>query len=121
MRDETDADLKRLPTGIAELDRVTGGGIVPGSALLVGGEPGIGKSTLLLQVAAALAEAGRKTLYFTGEEATAQVRLRAQRLGVAERAVAIAAETSVSNILATAGEGATPDLIIVELGPDFVD
>jgi len=114
LRDETDADLKRLTTGIAELDRVTGGGIVPGSALLVGGEPGIGKSTLLLQVAAALAEAGRRTLYFTGEEATAQVRLRAQRLGVAERAVAIAAETSVSNILATAGEGPTPDLIIVD-------
>jgi DNA repair protein RadA/Sms len=114
LKDASDEDLKRLPTGIAELDRVTGGGIVPGSALLIGGEPGIGKSTLLLQVAAALAETGRKTLYFTGEEATAQVRLRARRLGVAERAVAIAAETSVSNILATAGEGPTPDLIIVD-------
>jgi DNA repair protein RadA/Sms len=114
LKDEADLDVKRLSSGIAELDRVTGGGIVPGSALLVGGEPGIGKSTLLLQVAAALSGAGRSTLYFTGEEATAQVRLRAQRLGVAERAVVIAAETSVSNILATAADGPIPDLMIVD-------
>jgi DNA repair protein RadA/Sms len=114
LKDGADVDVKRLSSGIAELDRVTGGGIVPGSALLIGGEPGIGKSTLLLQAAAALAGTGRRTLYFTGEEATAQVRLRAQRLGVAERAVAIAAETSVSNILATAAAGPTPDLLIVD-------
>ena len=81
---DTDGDkIDRMPTGLGELDRVTGGGIVPGSALLIGGEPGIGKSTLLLQVAAAFAAAGRRAVYFTGEEATAQVRLRAERLGLA--------------------------------------
>src|SRR4029453_13690668 len=64
-----------LPTGRAEADRVPGGGIVPGSALLIGGEPGIGKSTLLLQLAAAFAKAGRRAIYFSGEEAAAQVRL----------------------------------------------
>jgi DNA repair protein RadA/Sms len=104
----------RMPTGIAELDRVTGGGLVPGAAILIGGEPGIGKSTLLLQVAAALAAAGRRVLYFTGEESTAQVRLRAQRLGLGKSAVSLAAETSLTNILATAGAGSHPDLIIVD-------
>ena len=74
----------RIPTSMPELDRVTGGGIVPGSALLIGGEPGIGKSTLLLQLSAAIAKSGRRALYFSGEEATAQVRLRAERLGLAE-------------------------------------
>ena len=75
-----------MPTGLAELDRVTGGGIVPGSALLIGGEPGIGKSTLLLQLAAAFANAGRRAIYFSGEEAAAQVRLRAERLGLSRGA-----------------------------------
>src|SRR5262249_40106603 len=83
----------RITTGIAELDRVTGGGIVPGSALLIGGEPGIGKSTLLLQLAASLANAGRRAVYFSGEEAIAQVRLRADRLGLAQAPVALASET----------------------------
>ncbi len=104
----------RIPTGLAELDRVTGGGIVPGSALLIGGEPGIGKSTLLLQVAAALANAGRRAVYFTGEEAATQVRLRAERLGLAGAPVALACETSLSNILATLAEGRPPDLVIVD-------
>jgi DNA repair protein RadA/Sms len=106
--------LDRIPTGLAELDRVTGGGIVPGSALLIGGEPGIGKSTLLLQVAAALASAGRRALYFTGEEAATQVRLRAERLGLAAAPVALACETSLANILATLGEGKTPDLVVID-------
>ena len=97
--------VQRMPTGLAELDRVTGGGIVPGSALLVGGEPGIGKSTLLLQVAAAFAAAGRRALYFTGEEALAQVRLRAERLGLQQAPLALASETSLANMLATAGGG----------------
>jgi DNA repair protein RadA/Sms len=74
----------RSRTGIAELDRVLGGGFVPGSVVLVGGDPGIGKSTLLLQAAAKVAETGRRTLYVSGEEAIEQVRLRALRLGVAE-------------------------------------
>jgi DNA repair protein RadA/Sms len=104
----------RLPTGMAELDRVTGGGIVPGSALLIGGEPGIGKSTLLLQLCAAFASAGRRTLYFSGEEATAQVRLRAERLGLAQAPVALASETNLANILATLAEGKRPDLIVID-------
>ena len=94
-------EAPRFSTGIAELDRVTGGGIVPGSALLIGGEPGIGKSTLLLQLAAALARAGRRAIYFSGEEAAAQVRLRAERLGLADAPVELACETNLANILAT--------------------
>jgi DNA repair protein RadA/Sms len=104
----------RLSTGMAELDRVTGGGIVPGSALLIGGEPGIGKSTLLLQLSAAFAMAGRRTMYFSGEEATAQVRLRAERLGLSHAPVALASETNLANILATLAEGRRPDLIIID-------
>jgi DNA repair protein RadA/Sms len=91
----------RIPTGLAEFDRATGGGIVPGSALLIAGEPGIGKSTLLLQVAAAFAASGRRALYFSGEESAAQVQLRAQRLGLASAPVALACETNLANILAT--------------------
>ena len=102
---DTDGDkLERMPTGLAELDRVTGGGIVPGSALLIGGEPGIGKSTLLLQVAAALARAG-------GAPSTSRARKRPPRCVCAPngwafgRARGARGETSLSNILATLGEG----------------
>src|SRR6476660_7748044 len=105
--------LTRRATGLAELDRVTGGGIVPGSAMLIGGEPGIGKSTLLLQLAAALAKAGRRALYFSGEEAVAQVRLRAERLGVTSAPVGLASETNLANSLATLAEGKRADLIII--------
>ena len=104
----------RIVTGLNELDRVTGGGIVPGSALLIGGEPGIGKSTLLLQLAAAFAKDGRRAMYFSGEEATAQVRLRAERLGLSKAPVALASETNLANILATLGEGKRPDLIVID-------
>ncbi len=107
-------EAPRLPTGIAELDRVTGGGIVPGSALLIGGEPGIGKSTLLLQLAASLAQAGRRALYFSGEEAAAQVRLRAARLGLAGAPVDLASETNLSNILATLDDGRRADLVVID-------
>jgi DNA repair protein RadA/Sms len=112
-------EAPRVATGFAELDRVTGGGIVPGSAILIGGEPGIGKSTLLLQLAANLARHGRRTLYFSGEEATAQVRLRAERLGLANAPVALAAETNLSNILATLDDDASErkrgaDLVIID-------
>ena len=106
--------IARVATGIGELDRVTGGGIVPGSALLIAGEPGIGKSTLLLQLAARFASAGRRTIYFSGEEATAQVRLRAERLGLAGAPLALAAETNLGNILATLGAGARPELIVID-------
>jgi DNA repair protein RadA/Sms len=107
-------EAPRFSTGMAELDRVTGGGIVPGSALLIGGEPGIGKSTLLLQLSASVSRAGRRAIYFSGEEAAAQVRLRAERLGLAAAPVALAAETNLANILATLGGGARPDLVVVD-------
>ncbi len=107
-------EAPRFSTGIGELDRVTGGGIVPGSALLIGGEPGIGKSTLLLQLAAALARSGRRAVYFSGEEAAAQVRLRAARLGLDDAPVALACETSLATILATLEAGPPPDLIVID-------
>src|SRR5262249_21459501 len=105
-------DAPRLPSGIAELDRVTGGGFVRGSVLLVGGDPGIGKSTLLIQTAAALARTGHRAVYISGEEAVAQVRLRAERLGLAAAPVELAAETSVEDIIATLGQGKTPRLVV---------
>lgn len=108
------AEAPRIPTGLPELDRVTGGGIVPGSAILIGGEPGIGKSTLLLQVAARFADSGRRAVYFSGEEAAAQVRLRAERLGLAASPVALGAETNLANILATLEQGRRPDLVIID-------
>ncbi|ODT76569.1 MAG: DNA repair protein RadA [Pelagibacterium sp. SCN 64-44] len=104
----------RVVTGLAELDRVTGGGFVKGSALLVGGDPGIGKSTLLLQSAAALANKGKRVVYVSGEEAVAQVRLRAQRLGLGAAEVLLAAETNVEIILATLEAGPAPDLVIID-------
>lgn len=107
-------DAPRLASGIAELDRVTGGGFVRGSVLLVGGDPGIGKSTLLIQAAAALARAGHRAVYISGEEAVAQVRLRADRLSLREAAVELAAETSVEDIIATLSEGKIPRLIVID-------
>lgn len=107
-------EAPRITTGIAELDRATGGGFVRGSALLVGGDPGIGKSTLLMQAAAALAMKGYRVVYVSGEEAVAQVRLRAQRLGSASAPVELAAETNVEDILATISEGRKPDLVILD-------
>ena len=104
----------RVVTGLAEFDRVTGGGFVRGSALLVGGDPGIGKSTLLLQSAGALAAQGKRVIYVSGEEAVAQVRLRAQRLGLGEANVLLAAETNVEIILATLESGPPPDLVIID-------
>jgi DNA repair protein RadA/Sms len=104
----------RITTGMPELDRVTGGGIVPGSAILIGGEPGIGKSTLLLQLAAAFSQQRRRAIYFSGEEAAAQVRLRAQRLGLSSAPVDLASETNLANILATLADGKRPDLVIID-------
>jgi DNA repair protein RadA/Sms len=107
-------DAPRLPSGIAELDRVTGGGFVRGSVLLMAGDPGIGKSTLLLQATAAMARSGNRAVYISGEEAVAQVRLRAERLGLREAAVELAAETSVEDIIATMSEGKIPRLIVID-------
>src|SRR6202171_4656656 len=107
-------DAPRLPSGVAELDRVTGGGFVRGSVLLMAGDPGIGKSTLLIQASAAMARAGHRAVYISGEEAVAQVRLRAERLGLRDAKVELAAETSVEDIIATLSEGKTPRLIIID-------
>ena len=93
------AESERIPTGVAELDRVLGGGLVPASLVLVGGEPGVGKSTLLLSALAAMSTS-RRVLLVTGEESTAQVGLRAARLGGAEK-VEILAETELATVCAT--------------------
>ena len=107
-------DAPRLPTGMAELDRVLGGGLVPASAVLVGGDPGIGKSTLLLQAAAGLAQKGPRVVYLSGEEATAQVRMRAARLGLQQAPVALGTETNLANIIATLSSAPPPSLIIID-------
>jgi DNA repair protein RadA/Sms len=107
-------DAPRLASGLAEFDRVTGGGFVPGSVLLLGGDPGIGKSTLLIQVAASLARGKHRAAYISGEEAVAQVRLRAERLGLAHAQVELAAETAIEDIVATLGEGRTPKLVVID-------
>jgi DNA repair protein RadA/Sms len=92
-------DAPRTPTGISEFDRILGGGVVPGSAVLVGGEPGIGKSTLLLQVAHELARnGGTKVLYVTSEESARQTKLRAERLGIESKGLLVLAETNVERI-----------------------
>ncbi|MBV7256085.1 DNA repair protein RadA [Pacificimonas sp. WHA3] len=117
-----DADTPLPPrtgTGISELDRTLGGGIVPGSAILIGGDPGIGKSTLLLQVAGRLAKGGtdekaRRVVYISGEEAADQVRLRARRLGLGDAPVELASATSVRDILTTLTDGPPPALLVID-------
>ena len=104
----------RIGTGISELDRTLGGGIVPGSAVLIGGDPGIGKSTLLLQVAGRLAESGRRIVYISGEEASDQVRLRARRLGLGKAPVELGSVTSVRDILTTLADGKPPALLVID-------
>jgi DNA repair protein RadA/Sms len=104
----------RILTKIGELDRLTGGGFVPGSVILLGGEPGIGKSTLLIQACATLASQGHRVVYISGEEAVAQVRMRAERLGLAQSPVELAAETSVEDIVATLMQGRAPALVVID-------
>jgi DNA repair protein RadA/Sms len=104
----------RTPTGIAEFDRALGGGLVAGSATLIGGDPGIGKSTLLLQAAARLAMRGLPVVYISGEEATDQVRLRARRLGLGDAPLRLAAATSVRDILTTLEEETPPALLVID-------
>ncbi len=103
----------RQISGLQEFDRVLGGGLVPGSAILVGGDPGIGKSTLLLQAAAAFARAGANAIYISGEEAGAQVRMRAQRLGLADAPMRLGAETALRDILTTL-DAERPDLAVID-------
>jgi DNA repair protein RadA/Sms len=104
----------RCATGIAELDRVLGGGLVPASAVLIGGDPGIGKSTLLLQAAATLARAGMRVLYVSGEESIEQVRLRARRLGLADAAIELAAAINVRDIASTLEQTAGATLVVID-------
>ena len=104
----------RLASGIEELDRVLGGGIVPGAAILIGGDPGIGKSTLMLQAAAALSGDDREVVYVSGEESVDQIRLRALRLGLAQSPARLASATSVGDILATVDHAKAPSLLIVD-------
>ncbi len=111
--------LVRRSTGLAEFDRALGGGLVPGSAVLMGGDPGIGKSTLLLQASAAVAiankdGAGGEAVYISGEEAAGQVRLRAERLGLARAPIRLAAATSVRDILTTLGGMEPPALLVID-------
>ncbi|HXI88150.1 MAG TPA: DNA repair protein RadA [Parvularculaceae bacterium] len=103
----------RFLTGNTEFDRACGGGLVPGSALLIGGDPGVGKSTLLLQIAAGLARAGQSVAYISGEEATAQIRLRAERLGLSDAPVRLAAATALRDILATL-KAERPDIVVID-------
>jgi DNA repair protein RadA/Sms len=105
--------VDRLATGIGELDRVLGGGLVPGSLVLLGGAPGIGKSTLTAMALGRLAAAGRRTLYVTGEESAAQVKLRAQRLGPDALRVPIVAETALDTVIATL-EAQSPEVCVID-------
>jgi len=104
----------RQPSGLAEFDRALGGGLVPGSAILMGGDPGIGKSTLLLQTAANVARSGGAVVYVSGEEAAGQVRMRASRLGLADAPIKLASETSVRDILTTLGTMQAPKLLVID-------
>jgi len=105
--------LERVSTGIREVDRLLGGGLIPGSVILFGGEPGIGKSTLLLQLAAALAGSGRKVLYVSGEEAPAQVKLRAERLGIQTPELYLLSEQHLLRIV-KAIEELSPQVLVVD-------
>lgn len=107
------SDVARTATGLAEFDRVLGGGLVPGGVILVGGEPGVGKSTLLLQAAAALSDAGRRVLYVSGEESPAQLRLRGERLSVRSPELLVLGETDVDAIVESARR-ARADVLLVD-------
>ncbi len=111
---EIDVEAARArPTGVGELDRVLGGGLVPGAVVLVAGEPGVGKSTLLLDVAARTAARGQTVLYVTGEESAAQVRLRAGRIGALEQRLLLAAETDLGTVLGHVAQ-ARPALVVAD-------
>lgn len=109
----TATDAHAVPTGVGELDRVLGGGIVPGAVILLAGEPGVGKSTLLLEAAATWARAGRRALYATGEESAAQVRLRAERIGALADALYLCAETDLGSVLGHVA-AITPSLLVLD-------
>jgi DNA repair protein RadA/Sms len=112
LADVSESASERTRCGIGEFDRVMGGGVVPSSATLIGGDPGIGKSTVLLQVASGLAREGRTVLYVSGEESEAQVKLRASRLGVASAGIYLMSETSVERVIAATSEISPYALVI---------
>jgi DNA repair protein RadA/Sms len=113
MSDLTGEEYPRVLTGISEFDRVLGGGIVPGSLVLVGGDPGIGKSTIVAQVAAQVATGERSVLYVSGEESAHQIKLRSRRLGITGEQVFLLTETNLTDALAAA-DRITPDLLIID-------
>src|SRR3954462_1765333 len=110
----TAAEPPRRLTGVAEFDRVTGGGLVPGSALLLGGDPGVGKSTIILQALGKYAQNGGHAIYISGEEAMAQVRMRAARMGLSDAPLMLGAATNVEDILATLEAGRPPAIIAID-------
>ena len=112
--DSRAAPPPRMQSGISEFDRVSGGGLVPGSATLIGGDPGIGKSTLLLQLTCKLAGLGHKAAYISGEESADQVRMRAQRLGLAKAAVELGTATNASDIVASMDGPDKPDVMVID-------
>lgn len=113
LKDVKGTETERTPTGMGELDQVLGGGLVKGSVLLVGGEPGIGKSTIMLQAAGILSDEGQKVLYVSGEESAAQLRLRGDRLGVSDNEIDILSTNSLEDVL-QACELERPDYIILD-------
>ena len=113
LQTEDEAPPRRI-TGIHEFDRVCGGGLVPGSALLVGGDPGVGKSTIILQALAAYARGGGSAVYISGEEAMAQVRMRAARMELSDSPVALGSATCVEDILATLEKGKPPGVVAID-------
>jgi DNA repair protein RadA/Sms len=112
--DFSGSEILRTNVGLEEVDRVLGGGLVPGSAILIGGEPGIGKSTLLIQVAASLSNKNKKVFYISGEESVDQVRLRAKRLGLEKSGVQLASATNILDILRTIDTKDSPTLVIID-------
>ncbi len=111
----------RWESGITEFDRTCGGGLVPGSAVLIGGDPGIGKSTVVLQAVAALSVKGLDCLYVSGEESVAQIRLRATRLGLEDAPLKLCSETNLRNILSTIDEAKSDIVVIDSIQTMFVD
>ncbi|MDW7771276.1 MAG: DNA repair protein RadA [Desulfobulbaceae bacterium] len=113
LTDYSHTDQDRLITGISELDRVLGGGIVPGSMILVGGDPGIGKSTLIMQILAAVAAKGKQVLYVTGEESAQQIRMRADRLNIRDDSIYLATENCAESVI-TVATRLSPALLAVD-------
>ncbi len=104
--------IRRLKTGVEEFDRVLGGGLVPGSVALLGGEPGVGKSTLVLEIGAALSRSGTHVLIATGEESRSQVGLRARRINAVAEGLSVATESDVGQLTALIGSGTWPVVVV---------